>query len=133
MHPVNRNSLALLCVGMLALANQTQARSIEVDPLPQTPSPTQQVAAPRTDLALYGLPLKGARLEEFSRAAGRAGAMSLPVSTEGFPVFSAAHVGVPGMEQFLVVHDGDTVLSVQFALKNDTKENQALRRLLLRK
>lgn len=56
-----------------------------------------------------------------------------PKSTDGFPVYSVEQLGVPGMAQFLVVHEGDTVLSIQFALKDDVKENLALRRLLVRK
>lgn len=94
-----------------------------------------QVSAATSDLSLYDVKLKGATLADLMKAAGNAGAMSMPDYTSGgHTTVSVEHVGVPGMRQFAVVEDRGLVLSVQFLLtEDDPKANAALRELLVRK
>jgi hypothetical protein len=103
--------------------------------LVSAPAAFAQVSTAKSDLTLYDVKLKGATLSDFMKAAGNAGAMSLPTyKADGFPTASVEHVGVPGMKQFAVVEDDGKVLSVQFLLtQDDKKANVALRELLLRK
>lgn len=94
-----------------------------------------QVSMATRDLALYGVTLKGAKLEVFTSAASKAGATSQTWWTNGgYPTYSVEGVGVPGLQSFAVVHDGGRILSVQFLVKTEPAEdNEALRSLLVHK
>lgn len=93
-----------------------------------------QVYVATRDLALYGVNLKGSTLGAFTEAASRAGAVSQTWWTNvGYPTYSVENVGVPGLQSFAVVHDAGKVLSVQFLVKTEAEDNEALRALLVHK
>jgi hypothetical protein len=81
------------------------------------------------DLSLYGVTLKEASVATFTAAAQKAGARSVG-SKEGLPSFDAKATGVPALESFELLADGDKVVTVQFVVGYPT---ETLRKMLIAK
>jgi hypothetical protein len=86
-----------------------------------------------SNLALYGLPLKDARVDAFLAAAQAVGARPQTPPPGTAAAFDTRAAGVPALERLTVTaHDG-RVARVQFTVKAYGQDNLALRQLLLEK
>ena len=90
-------------------------------------------SVPEEALSLYGLPLKGARVDAFVSAALAAGARPLPQAPGMPPAFDVRGVGVPALERLTLLTREDQVAMVRFVVKGYGADNQALRGLLVGK
>lgn len=84
-------------------------------------------------LALYGLPLKNARVEDFVAAARAVGAQPQTPPFGTAAAFDTRAAGVPALERLTVTAHEGRVAQVQFTVKAYGQDNLALRQLLLEK
>ena len=110
-----RGTLRLAIVAGVALMESKGAASAELE-----------------DLKLYGVVLRAATVTEFLHAASRAGVrtISRPTDAGATLQLDASGAGVPGLQRFELLRDGENIISVQFRLGSEPDVDESLRKLL---